>query len=144
MLIPVETTVLVGPHYNSAVAERDIRDVLLQRSYLSSFLVHFTRRTEDGKNPRSNLKRILRTRTIEARSPFGPARHLRRKDRESQLCVSFSEVPLEHVDCLTFEIPRRQIRLSPFGLAFSKMREREKGENPVWYVDIYPWSRFPD
>jgi hypothetical protein len=124
------------------VAERDIRDVLLQRSDLSSFLVHFTRRTEDSKSPRSNLKRILRTKTIEARSPFGPAKNLRRKDRESQLCVSFSEVPLEHIDCLTFEIPRRQIRLSPFGLAFSKMRAREKGANPVWYIDITPGHDF--
>jgi hypothetical protein len=129
-------------HYNSIVAERDIRDVLLQRSDLSSFLVHFTRRTEDGKSAHSNLKRILRTKTIEARNAFGPAKSLRRKDRESQQCVSFSEVPLEHIDCLTFEIPRRRIRLSPFGLAFSKMRGRERGANPVWYVDITPGHDF--
>jgi hypothetical protein len=65
-----------GPHYNSPMAERDIRDVLLQRSDLSSFLV------------------------------------------------------------------RRQIRLSPFGLAFSKMRAREKSANPVWYIDITPGHDF--
>ncbi len=124
------------------VAERDIRDVLSQRSDMSSFLVHFTRATGDGKSPRSNLKRILKTKTLEARNPFGQARSLRRGDRESQRCVSFSEVPLEHIDCLTFEIPRRQVRLSPFGLVFSKMRAREKGANPVWYIDITPGHDF--
>jgi hypothetical protein len=124
------------------VANRDIRDVLLQRSDLSSFLAHFTRLTEDGKSARSNLKRILRKQTIEARNPFGPAKSLRGKDRESQRCVSFSEVPLQHIDCLTFEIPRRQIRLSPFGLVFPKMRARAKGANPVWYIDITPGHDF--
>ena len=100
------------------MADREIKDALLQRSDLFSFLVHFTRRCEDHKSPRSNLNRILTNKTIEARNPFGPAKNLRGKDRDSQRCVSFSEVPLAHIDCLTFEIPKRQIRLSPFGFSF--------------------------
>ena len=116
--------------------------MLSRRSDLSTFLVHFTRDFH-RKSAKRNLKRILRTATLEARSAFGPAKDLsRKKDRDSQRCVSFSEVPLEHLSCLTCEIPGRRIRLSSFGLAFTKMRAREKGANPVWYMDITPGHDF--
>jgi len=117
----------------------DIRDVLARRSDLSTFLVHFTRDIDDGKSPRQNLKSILRSQTIEARTPFGPAVSLlTEKDIESQKCVSFSETPLEYLYCLTQKIPKRRFKLSCYGLAFAKMAGRKKGINPVWYVDITP------
>jgi hypothetical protein len=117
----------------------DIREVLSRRSDLSTFLVHFTRRTDDGRSPRQNLKSILKDQTIQARTPFGPAASLLEgRDRDSQNCVSFSETPLEHLNCLTEKIPRRRFRLSRYGLAFAKMTARKRGVNPVWYVDITP------
>jgi len=120
--------------------EIHISDVLGRRSDLSTFVVHFTRKTDDGKTARQNLRSILRARTIEARSPFGPAyRSLKAgPETDSQTCVSFSETPLEHVYCLTGKIPKRQVQLSRYGLSFTRMTARQKGVNPVWYVDITP------
>lgn len=117
----------------------DIRDLLARRNDLSTFLVHFTRKTDDRKTPRQNLTSILEDRTIEARTPFGPAAsHLSGEDRDSQNCVSFSETPLEYLHCLTQKIPLRRVSLSNYGLVFAKMTARKKGVNPVWYVDITP------
>jgi Putative abortive phage resistance protein AbiGi, antitoxin len=122
--------------------EVEIRELLNHRTDLSSFIVHFTRKTTGG-SPRANLRRILRKKVLEARNPFGPASEfVTRKDRHSQKCVSFSEVPLAFVHCLIRRIPNRQISLSPYGLAFRKMQAREKGANPVWYVDITPGHEF--
>jgi hypothetical protein len=120
--------------------EIEITDVLGRRSDLSTFIVHFTRGTDDGKTARQNLRSILKDKTLKARSPFGPAwRSLRSsRERNSQNCVSFSETPLEHVYCLTGNIPNRQVHLSRYGVAFTRMTARAKGINPVWYVDITP------
>jgi len=117
-----------------------ITDILGRRSDLSTFIVHFTRKTEDGKTARQNLRSILKTQTLEARNPFGPASGCLKSshERASQNCVSFSETPLEHVYCLTGRIPHRRAHLSRYGLAFTRMTARGKGVNPVWYVDITP------
>lgn len=116
-----------------------IQDLLARRSDLSTFIVHLTRRTEDGHSD-ENLRSILTGRKIEARRAFGPAADKLHTsaDRQSQFCVSFSETPLEHLYCLVQKIPGRQIRLSSYGLAFRKMKARQLGVNPVWYVDITP------
>jgi len=120
----------------------DILDLLRKRSDLSGFVVHFTRRGSDAISPEKNLKSILKTQTIEARTPFGAATRLleskKKRDLGSQKCVSFSETPLEHLDCFTQPVPNRSICLSPYGLAFAKMTARRMGVNPVWYVDITP------
>lgn len=119
-----------------------IESLLDRRSDLSTFIVHLTRRTEDGSSPGKNLRSILKGRKIEARTAFGPAaKRLQQKggkDYESQKCVSFSETPLEHLYCLAQEIPQRKFRLSPYGLVFTKMTARKRGLNPIWYVDITP------
>lgn len=118
-----------------------IQDLLARRSDLSTFVVHMTRQTDDGNSARENLKTILKDRVIEARTAFGPAASKLRevgKDAGSQKCVSFSETPLEHLYCLVQKIPKRRFRLSRYGLAFTKMKARELGVNPVWYVDITP------
>lgn len=120
----------------------EIREMISRRADLSTFLVHLTRDL-GTKTAKQNLTRILRTKILEARNPFGPAKNVGgKKDRQSQRCVSFTEVPLIYVHCLTGEIPKRQICLSPYGLAFTKLRAREKGVNPVWYVDITPGHEF--
>jgi len=118
----------------------DIREVLSRRADLSAFIVHFTRDTEDGRPARSNLRRILKKHVLKARNPFGPAAQrsfgLSKADLATQNCVSFSETPLDHIHCLTQEIPGRSKKLSSYGLAFTKMSARERGVNPVWYVDV--------
>jgi hypothetical protein len=102
--------------------------------------VHLTRDTEDGRTAKANLRRILRKHVLKARNPFGPAADanvgLSKADLATQNCVSFSETPLEHVHCLTRDIPGRSKRLPSYGLAFTKMSARERGVNPVWYVDV--------
>jgi hypothetical protein len=117
-----------------------IIDVLARRTDLSTFVVHFTRKTEDGNSARMNLRSILKGSVIEARSPFGPAfqKVANVGDRDSQECVSFSETPLEYVYCLIGKIPNRRFNLSKYGLAFTKMTARTCGVNPVWYVDMTP------
>lgn len=125
-----------------------IVDLLSKRSDLSTFIIHFTRKTDDEKTPRQNLRSILKAHIVEARNPFGSAwRSLPKgSERDSQNCVSFSETPLEHVYCLTAKIPKRQVQLSKYGLAFTKMTARRRGANPVWYVDITPghdWLMVP-
>ena len=114
--------------------------MLARRSDLATFIVHFTRNTDDGLRARKNLRSILKDRVIEARSPFGPAASSVKStlDWKSQNCVSFSETPLEHVYCLTGRIAKRQVHLTRYGLAFTRMTARKKGANPVWYVDITP------
>jgi len=120
----------------------EIQDLLARRSDLSAFIVHLTRQTGDGHSPRENLRNILKEQKIEARSAFGPAADKLQgksiEDHKSQNCVSFSETPLEHLYCLVQKIPKRQFRLSPYGVAFTKMKARQLGVNPVWYVDITP------
>lgn len=120
----------------------DIVELLSRRSDLSGFVVHLTRTTDADHPARKNLKNILRQQVIEARTPFGLAvSELRTRDDEdlrSQYCVSFSETPLEHLFCLIQRIPKRRVQLSSYGLAFTKMTARERGVNPVWYVDITP------
>jgi len=135
----VRIAIIAKPDFDMAM-QNNISDLLARRNDLSTFVVHLTRKTEDGRSARANLKRILRKQVIEARSPFGPAGGsvTKRRDIDSQKCVSFSETPLAHINCLTCEIPKRRIRLCPFGLAFTKMTARKKGANPVWYIDITP------
>jgi hypothetical protein len=50
-----------------------IEDLLARRSDLSTFVVHLTRRTDDGCSAAENLRSILEGEVIEARTPFGPA-----------------------------------------------------------------------
>lgn len=117
-----------------------ITELLSRRGDLSGFVVHLTRRGDDGIPPAKNLKSILKQQVIEARNPFGPAAQQlgSRLDLDSQKCVSFSETPLEHIHCLTERIAKRRFSLSRYGLAFTKMTARRLGVNPVWYIDITP------
>lgn len=120
----------------------DIDQLLRKRADLSSFIVHFTRKGEDGILPGKNLKSIFKAGKIEARTAFGPATSKlmtgKSRDLKSQKCVSFSETPLEHLDCLTQDIVGRRFSLSPYGLAFTKTTARKMGVNPIWHIDITP------
>lgn len=118
----------------------DIRDVLNRRNDLSTFVVHLTRDCADGHTPAENLRSIIHNRRIEARRPMGWAATQDgvALDQQSQRVACFSETPLEHVYSLLADIANRQIRLSPYGLALTKLAARRLGINPVWYVDMTP------
>lgn len=118
----------------------DIVEILNRRSDLSTFLVHLTRDSERA-SAADNLRNIIKTRRIEARTIFG---HLRRrleklgKDLKSQKCVCFTETPLEYTHMLVSEIEDRKFRFGPYGVALTKRIARQRGVNPVWYVDMTP------
>src|SRR5438094_1121243 len=117
----------------------DIRELVARRSDLSTFLVHLTRDTEAGLAPDA-LRAILARGRIEARSVFG---HARRRLQAiaapaSQRCVCFTETPLEYTHLLLADIENREVQFRPYGVAITKRLGRQRGVNPVWYLDITP------
>jgi len=116
-----------------------IEDLLHRRTDLSTFVVHFTRDSEDGKTSKDNLLKILKKGRLEARNPYGMAAHLTEKFPEvakTQRAVCFTETPLEHAWMMCRPIAGRSIRFDGYGLAFTKTFARREGANPVWYLDI--------
>lgn len=116
-----------------------IETLLHRRSDLSTFLVHFTRDSEDGTTSRENLKSILKGRVLEARKVYGMASTLASKHAEiadTQKAVCFTETPLEHAWMMCSDIEKRQVRFDGYGIAFTKTYARRSGVNPVWYLDI--------
>jgi Protein of unknown function (DUF2743). len=109
----------------------DIKDVLARRSDLSTFIVHLTRDYNDH-NAKENLKSIIRSWVIEARSPYGSAKD---KNVDSQKCVCFTETPLEHIHLLIKKIKGRSYEFKPYGVAITKKLARKNKVNPVWYVE---------
>lgn len=117
----------------------DIRDLVARRSDLSTFLVHLTRDTEHCTAPDA-LRSILTVRRIEARSCFGHARTRLQGGRipDSQRCVCFTETPFEYTHLLLAEIENRNVQFRPYGIAITKRLGRQRGVNPVWYLDMTP------
>jgi hypothetical protein len=114
--------------------------LLARRTDLSTFLVHLSR-ASDEESAKDRLISIVKSRSIEARSPYGPAVPRLEKAKqptESQKCVCFTETPLEHVHILTSQIEERNFHFEPYGIAISKKQGRKNGVNPVWYLDISP------
>ena len=117
-----------------------IKDLVARRSDLGTFLVHLTR---DGENEtaRERFEKILYEETLRARSMFGQAKRrleAGNHDLRSQKCVCFTETPLEHIHLLLAEIENRDCHFRPYGIAITKKVGRQKGVNPVWYLDITP------
>lgn len=111
----------------------EIQDVLERRLDLGTFLVHLTK-----GDAASNLANIIKSKVLEARSPFGMAHAAMSKagfKNDSQKCVCFSEVPLQFVSLLTQPIKDRQVEMKPYGIAVTKKQARAEGVNPVWYLD---------
>lgn len=119
-----------------------IEDLLNRRTDLSTFVVHLTK-ASDSASAANNLRSILSDLTIRAVRPMGWAvgKAVEEKvDTDSQRVVSFSETPLEHLYAMFADIDDRDVRLEPYGLAFTKATARRKGVNPVWYIDK-TWGR---
>jgi hypothetical protein len=123
-----------------------IEDLLHRRTDLSTFVIHFTRNSEES-SALDNLTSILKTNYIEARNPFGMGRNVALRDRrfaedtmfqESQKVVCFSETPIEHAWMMCTEIEGRENGFEPYALAFTKSWARTRGVNPVWYLDMTP------
>jgi Putative abortive phage resistance protein AbiGi, antitoxin len=117
---------------------RDIAEVLNRRDDLSTFVVHLTRNTD--KSAKDNLKAIIASELLEARNPFGWAKHASDKVRgDSQNVVCFTETPLDQIYLqlgqITYLGKPRKFEFEPYGLAFTKVQARARGVNPVWYVD---------
>ncbi len=119
-----------------------IEDLLHRRTDLSTFLVHFTRDSQD-KSAMENLISILWDDRLRVGRPMGMASGIAidRKESnpefyESQRVVSFTETPLEHAWMMCEDIVGREMGFRPYGVAFTKTWGRAHGINPVWYVDI--------
>jgi len=117
-----------------------IEDLLHRRTDLSTFLVHFTRESDDGKTTsQDNLLSILKKCKLKARNTYGMAGRLARRFPEvadTQRSVCFTETPLEHAWMMCRPIADRRFRFDGYGLAFTKSFARRRGVNPVWYLDI--------
>ncbi len=118
----------------------EIKELLHRRNDLSTFLVHLTR-DKDGRSARDNLLSILRDGHLKAHGPMGLAAS--RAGRvpafdELQKVVCFTETPLEQTWMMCEEISGRSIQLSPYGVAVTKKWARDRGANPVWYLDQTP------
>lgn len=120
-----------------------IESIVQQRDDLSGLIVHLTRDTTDA-SAAENLQSILTDDTIKALSPFGRAvvplsqAAPDHAGLRSQRCVCFTETPLQHIRLLTGAIDGRTHEFAPYGIAITRKVARERGLNPVWYVDITP------
>lgn len=115
----------------------DIQKILPRRTDLSTFLVHLTRSTQ-SMNAKQVLRKIIMNNQLFAGSAFGHA-HVEMSmagwDISDQLCVCFTEVPLEYICLLTEPIEGRTVVLEPYGIAVTKRQARRRDANPVWYID---------
>lgn len=121
------------------MATNDVEDPRSRDDY-SRFLVHLTRNYK-GATACHNLINILNETTIYARNPHclfhwklrqkGFSNRLERRFRS----VCFTEVPLHQVQHIAGNIPRRRIKLRPYGLVFWKHELLEKGANPAVYIN---------
>lgn len=90
---------------------------------MSDYLFHMTGHGDAG---RSNLISILTSGQIASGMRTGAARNL---DVPNQETVSFSEIPMGHLDRLV-------VRKGVYGLGFSKQTLLAKGAAPVWYLPL--------
>ena len=130
----------------------DVKELLAERSDLSTFLVHFTRVQDDGTTGRDVLLKILNDQTLKATRAHGMAKsrldEMGRSlpdgqsvphevaDRLSVVCMS--EAPMPHWSMLCADIPGRSCKFSPYGLVFSKTWALRHSFNPVWYLNTTP------
>lgn len=123
-----------------------IQEILARRTDLSTFLVHLTRKGED-QAALHRLKEIIRSEKLLATNALGHAvldvskiADAKEKQRalDSQKCVCFTETPLEHVSSLLGSIEGRTCAFESYGIAITKKQGRDRGVNPVWYLDQTP------
>jgi hypothetical protein len=118
----------------------DIQIPTQKRDDLSRFLIHLTRDHEDH-SASENLLGILNDKMIEARNAHCLVMHKLEERTFSPLLrqqfksVCFTEAPLSQVSQLTRRIPKRSIKLRPYGVVFLKDRLMACGANPAIYLN---------
>jgi hypothetical protein len=111
-----------------------------KREDLSRFLIHLTRDYE-GSLARDNLIGILKDKEIQARNAHCLVMHKLEQMRFSKMLrgkfqsVCFTEAPLSQVSQLTRQIPKRSIKLKPYGIVFWKETLMNRGANPAIYLN---------
>ncbi|MCD6401292.1 MAG: hypothetical protein J7L73_05115 [Anaerolineales bacterium] len=111
-----------------------------KRSDLSRYLVHLTR-DYNSKSACDNLINILKTKRIEARnyhclfSPKIRTMTISGKLKSSFKTVCFTETPLNQIKNLVSDIPKRNIKLQPYGIVFWRDQLLDKGANPAIYLN---------
>lgn len=111
-----------------------------KRDDLSKFLIHLSRDLL-GATAKENLINILKDKTIEARHAHCLVMHKFEQMRFSKVLrcefksVCFTEAPLSQVHQLTRIIPKRTIKLKPYGLVFWKDALMDRGANPAIYLN---------
>ncbi|WP_197078130.1 hypothetical protein, partial [Gordonia sihwensis] len=106
-----------------------IEEMLHRRNDLSTFIVHFTKQDPAGATGLDQLKSIVTSQQLEARTAYGAAKES--THAESQKVVCFTETPLEHTWTMLADLQeKRATRFEPFGLAFTKSYARRRGCNP--------------
>ena len=111
-----------------------IEHLLQRRNDISPFLVHLTRDSLK-ESARTNLLSILTDQKLSAKTAFGMAKHVTRVER-SQRVVCFTETPLEHIWMICRRIQGRKVDMSNYGIVFRRSWGRERGANPVWYLNM--------
>lgn len=123
---------------------KKIEDMLHRRTDLSTFLIHFTKSTRGNNggtisacdNLISILDPVEAIGCLKAKSEQGMAKE---QGFPGQKVVCFTETPLEQAWTILERVEeRREVMLEPYGVVFSKIWARQKGVNPVWYIDQTP------
>ncbi len=111
-----------------------------ERDDLSRFLVHLTRNS-GGISAEDHLISILKDEVIEARTGWCLFHHKFRQKKFTDILtakfrtVCLPETPFTKLRHVAVHIPRRRIRLQPYGLVFLKSFLVEKGASPAIYVN---------
>ena len=123
---------------------KEIKEILSRRYDLSTFIIHLTRNF-DGSSAKDNLKSILKSQTVMAKTPMGVARYWvdgYPEAENSQKCVSFSEAPLDQLWSFVEEIDTpRDVKFSKYGIVFPRQVARRLNLNPIWYIDKTPGTK---
>lgn len=115
------------------------------RNDLSRFVIHLTRDdTKDtdtfvrGQSAADNFDGIVDDRKILALRPHClHANRIPKEHREQFLVCCFTEVPLSELHLLTRYIRGRRIKLSEYGLVFSREFLISQGAQPALYINSY-------
>ncbi|WPD23024.1 MAG: abortive infection system antitoxin AbiGi family protein [Candidatus Electrothrix scaldis] len=112
------------------------------RKDISRFVVHLTRDDrkdfDDGRTALENFEGIIENRKVLALKPHCiHANKIPDKLRASYSVCCLSEIPLTELHLLTKYIPGRKIRLSDYGIVFSREFIISKGAQPAIYINSY-------
>jgi hypothetical protein len=112
------------------------KEMTKKREELSTFLVHLTRNTDNGRTAKENLIDIICGRIIEPRNAKGLFYNTQEVSHQVK-SVCFNETTLGDIRHMIGKFSGRDIQLSAYGVVFSKDFLIQKGANPVFYVNTY-------